>query len=416
MKIAFVGLGKLGYPCALAASLKGHDVMGYDIDPAVMNNDPKPYNETAEDGVTPINALIARSRVRFGTLREVVDHAEIVFVAVQSPHDPRFEGITRLPPERVDFDYRYVAAAVRAISEVVRGPKILAVMSTVLPGTLRREILPIADPRLQICYNPLFIAMGTTIRDYLHPEFVLLGVYDAAAAACAEAFYADLVRAPVYRTTIENAEFIKVAYNTFIGMKLVYANAIMELCHKLPGADVDAVMGGIKLATQRLISPAYLDGGMGDGGACHPRDNIAMSWLARRVSLSHDWFDSVMSAREAQAEWLVDLMESYPLPKGLIGYAFKADSNLTVGSAALLVLSLLEERGYQPFKYDPLVEGQSRDLSSLAPHVFLLGAKHRQFAELSLPRGSVLLDPWRFVGYAGEGVRIVPLGKGPKVE
>jgi UDPglucose 6-dehydrogenase len=104
MRIGFVGLGKLGYPCALAASLRGHHVMGYDINPEMMNNLPKRYYETAQDGSTPMYTLLEKSCVRFGGLQEVIDHSEIVFVAVQTPHDPRYEGITRMPSERADFD------------------------------------------------------------------------------------------------------------------------------------------------------------------------------------------------------------------------------------------------------------------------------------------------------------------------
>ena len=141
-------------------------------------------------------------------------------------------------------------------------------------------------------------------------------------------------------------------------------------------------MQGIKLSTRRLISTAYLDGGMGDGGGCHPRDNIAMSWLARKLDLSYDWFESVMRAREAQATWLARLMESYALPKGLIGYAFKADTNLCIGSAALLVESILKEDGHDLLKYDPVVERKPRDLTALEPHVFLLGARHSQLENL----------------------------------
>jgi UDPglucose 6-dehydrogenase len=186
-------------------------------------------------------------------------------------------------------------------------------------------------------------------------------------------------------------------------MKVIYANVMMEICQNMPGTDVDQVMQAIKLSTRRLISTAYLDGGMGDGGGCHPRDNIAMSWLAKKLNLSFDWFESIMTAREAQAAWLAQLMEHYALPKGLVGYAFKADTNLCVGSAALLVESILRESGHDVFKYDPLVEGKPRDLTALEPHVFLLGAKHSQFEDLRLSRGSVLLDPWRFVKFAGEG-------------
>jgi UDPglucose 6-dehydrogenase len=86
-----------------------------------------------------------------------------------------------------------------------------------------------------------------------------------------------------------------------------------------------------------------------------------------------------------------------------------------VGSAALLLESILTERGHRVFKYDPIVEGVKRDLRMLKPHVFLLGARHTQFQLLELPKGSVLVDPWRYVRSAGEGVQVVPVGRGPNV-
>jgi len=410
MKIGFVGLGKLGFPCALAMTQKGHDVIGCDVNADLMNNSPRSYNETCEDGVTHINTLLESSKLRFGSLREVVEHGELLFVAVQTPHDPRFEGATRLPEERVDFDYSYLVDAIKDISAAATTPKKVIIISTVLPGTIRNHILPHASALLSICYNPYFIAMGTAIRDFLHPEFILLGVHDPETARTAQEFYATICDAPVYCTGVENAELIKVAYNTYIGMKITFANVLMEICHKMPNTDVDAVVGGLKLARRRLISPAYMDGGMGDGGGCHPRDNIALSWLARKIELSHDWFESVMLARERQTEWLADLMCSYDLPKGLIGYAFKANTNICVGSPALLLANILEERGHKVFRHDPLVEQCEIDLSQMPPHVWLIGANHPQLAKLTLPKGSVLIDPWRFAS-VNEGVRLVSVGR-----
>ena len=409
MKIGFIGLGKLGFPCALAMAAKGHEVLGYDINSKNMSLEPRGYNETCEDGVTPMNTILQSSTLRFGSLQSVVDHADLLFVAVQTPHDARFEGITRLPEERVDFDYRFLVDAIKSISASAKTPKNVIIISTVLPGTIRNEVLPHASDLLRLCYNPYFIAMGTTIRDFLHPEFILLGAHHPETTQAATRFYATICDAPIYCTGIENAELIKVAYNTYIGMKIVFANAIMEICHKMPNTNVDAVTGGLKLATRRLISTAYMEGGMGDGGGCHPRDNIALSWLARKIGLSYDWFESVMVARERQTEWLADIMCSYDLPKGLIGYAFKAGTNICVGSPALLLERILEERGHEVFRYDPVVEKAERDLVQMPPHVFLVGTNHTQFAQLKLPRGSVVIDPWRFVS-ANEGVHIVRVG------
>jgi UDPglucose 6-dehydrogenase len=412
MKISFVGLGKLGLPCAVAAASKDHDVMGYDIAPNLMNKDPRSYRETGPDGKAPFNSYLQQSSLRFGTLDEVVAHGDIVFVAVQTPHEPEYEGITRLPGDRVDFDYRYLVKSIEEISASAKRETVVAIVSTVLPGTVRRFVKPVAGPRLRLCYNPFFIAMGTTMQDFLQPEFVLLGIDDPGASARVEAFYASITDAPIFRMSIDSAELTKVAYNIFIGMKIVFANTLMEISHKLPGANVDDVTCALKSAHARLISPRYLDGGMGDGGACHPRDGIAMSWLAQDLLLSHDIFENLMEARCNQTEWLADLMCAHDLPKAIVGYSFKAESDLTVGSPALLLRTILEERGFQPLLYDPCVEEAQRDLSELSPHVFIIGAKHHEFTSLTFPKGSVVIDPWRYMA-PQDGVLLIPVGVGP---
>src|SRR5712692_3739344 len=106
-RIGFVGLGKLGMPVALALSLKGHDVMGYDVDSGRMRKDRFPHREIGPNGEPSIEPLLQTSDLRFGTIDEVVRHSEVIFVAVQTPHDPRYEGVTRLPEERVDFEYAH---------------------------------------------------------------------------------------------------------------------------------------------------------------------------------------------------------------------------------------------------------------------------------------------------------------------
>ena len=365
--------------------------------------------------------MLRESSIRFGSLAEVVEHAEIVFVAVQTPHEPEYEGVTRLPDERVDFDYTWLRGAVgdvaRAIGELGED-RIVIVISTVLPGTMRREIIPLINEHVKLCYNPFFIAMGTTIRDFLNPEFVLFGQRDPEAAAKAKELYATLHDRPLYETSIENAELIKVSYNTYITMKVSFANVLMEICHKIDGCDVDAVTGGLAMGTQRLLSPAYMSGGMGDGGGCHPRDNIALSWLARELDLSYDWFESVMTARELQTDWLAELVAEHHARKGfahrrvgIYGKAFKAGTNLTVGSPATLLANLLRERGFEVEQYDPYVDEGPCPFDEAG--VYFVATKHDDFAQADweFPAGSVVLDPWRFVP-ARDGVEIVPVGIG----
>lgn len=418
-RVGLIGLGKLGMPVALAMSLKGHDVMGFDIEAEKMQKACFPHREQGPNGERSIEPLLQASSLKFGSLADLVGHAEIIFVAVQTPHDPLYEGVTRLPRERMDFDYRFLGAAIQNLSDAVREngqDKIVVVISTVLPGTMRREILPRINAHIKLCYNPFFIAMGTTIDDFINPEFVLFGVRDEQAATEAQAFYQTLHNRPFYRTTIENAELIKVAYNTFISMKICYANTLMEICHKVPGCNVDAVTDALSLATNRIMSPRYLKGGMGDGGGCHPRDNIALSWLAQQLHMSYDWFEHLMVCREKQTEWLAGLIEEHHVQQGyahrrvgICGKAFKRGTNLTVGSPALLLANLLKERGFEVHLYDPHIDGGSCPFDWAG--VYFVATNHDEFKDLawSMPQGSVLIDPWRFIRLR-HGVKVVPVG------
>ena len=118
--------------------------------------------------------------------------------------------------------------------------------------------------------------MGTTIDDFLYPEIILFGSENKFVSQKAQSFYRTLTSSPFFETTIENAELIKVVYNTFISTKIAYINSIAEMCHRLPNTSIDEVSRALSLSTKRIISSSYMKGGMGDGGGCHPRDNLSL--------------------------------------------------------------------------------------------------------------------------------------------
>ena len=232
-----------------------------------------------------VDKFLPTTNLEITNINELVKNSEIIFVPIQTPHDPKYEGVTRIPEKRIDFDYTYLKSGIKDLSESIEKngeDKVVIIISTVLPGTIRSQIKPLLGKHTKLCYNPFFIAMGSTIRDFLHPEFILFGVDDEQAALKAQNFYKTICDSPFYKTTIENAELIKVSYNTMISTKISFVNTIMEACHYLPNTNIDEVTNGLKLATRRLISPAYMTGGMGDGGGCHPRDNIALSHLSQK--------------------------------------------------------------------------------------------------------------------------------------
>ena len=436
MKIGFVGCGKLGMPVMLAINYKGHEVMGYDINPARMTTESYPHREDWNIDERTFAEALSYSSIQFGTLEQVVEWADIVFMAVQTPHDPKYEGITRLPNKRSDFDYTYLVKAMTDISACVANSNRtlpVVIISTALPGTIRREILPIIGPRIMLHYNPYFIAMGTVVDNFLHPEFVLIGCLGDASLTLLD-FYKDITHdgyctphyVPIHVVSIESAELAKVAYNTFITMKIVFANTIMEIAHDIDGCDVDDVMHVLKTADHRIISTAYLNGGMGDGGGCHPRDNIALSSLARNLDLSYDLFGSLMHARETQTEWLAKKMLSHSkasgLPMAIVGLSFKPETNLTIGSPSTLLYNILKSliEGCKcgcafsnVIIYDPYIDAEIPLTLLNAPHVILIGTKHECLADCSMyAPGSIIIDPHRYVTKLPPKGNYIGLGQG----
>lgn len=408
MKVGVIGLGKLGLPVALAIEKMGHEVKGMDNSPRVIDNILKkeiPYQEH------PAEEWIKDSNIQIMSIGELVDWADFLFVAVQTPHDPAYEGITPMPDERVDFNYSYLVTAVSDAAGRAKFNKKsinLVVISTCLPTTFETRIEPYINEYVNYVYNPFFIAMGTAIDDFLKPEFVLIGEREEASSDFLQEFYSTIHDSPVYVTDITTAELIKVGYNTFIGMKIAYINTMMEICEKT-GANVDDFSEALGFANQRIISTKYLSGGMGDGGGCHPRDNIAMSWLAQKLDLSHDIFEDIMKCREDQTKWLAEYavknaFEMLP-PRRIfvMGREYKKETNLTVGSPALLLEYYLDKLNANWTELEGMMD-------PVEAGVFIIATNHDRFANLNFPETSIVIDPW---GYIPDqfGVRVKRIGR-----
>ena len=418
MNIGFLGLGKLGLPVSLAVEDKGHNIFGYDISTQTLEDIKNKHIRYKEEWV---EKFLPNTKLKINNIDDLVKNSEIIFVPIQTPHDPKYEGVTRIPSKRIDFDYSYLKSGIKDLSEAIEKngkDKVVIIISTVLPGTIRTQIKPLLGKHTKLCYNPFFIAMGSTIRDFLHPEFILFGVDDEEAAKKAQNFYKTICDSPFYKTTIENAELIKVSYNTMISTKISFVNTIMEACHHLPNTNIDDVTNGLKLATRRLISGAYMSGGMGDGGGCHPRDNIALSHLSQKLNLSYDWFDSIMTQREKQTEWLADLVidNSNNRQINILGKTFKPETNLTLGSPSLLLENLIKEKGHKVFSWDPYIDDKYEEvcekfnwINENILHVFFIGTKHPDFINFKFPKNSIVIDPFRYI-YKANGSKIIRIG------
>lgn len=405
MEIGFIGLGKLGLPCASAMSVKlEQPIYGYDKNENIREYilDKKvPYIESK------MEEYLERCDVIFqNSIEEVILKSETVFIAVQTPHEEKFEGITPVPEETANFDYSYLIECNAEIRDVLlRNPdkKInISIISTVLPGTIRKHILPLYEEikdRVSLFYNPYFIAMGTTIEDFLFPEFVLIGKDGDSDPTPMYNIYQGLTSAPIKFVAYESAELAKVSYNTFIGMKIIFANALTEITEKI-GGDTDEVIDVLSLGNRRIISSSYMRAGMGDGGGCHPRDQIAMSWLAKDLDMSSDIFGFVAKTRDAQTKRMAERIKKYlsgsNLELVILGQAYKKNVGLTIGSPVKLLQHYLDELEVSYQIIDPLVTNEKIEFDS--PKMFFVATPHDIFKNLSIPLESIVIDPWGNLG------------------
>jgi UDPglucose 6-dehydrogenase len=417
-KIGFLGLGKLGLPCAAAISVKtGSTVLGFDLNPQVktfVDECKVPYLELECDTYLRNASIEIKD-----SIEEVVAESEILFIAVQTPHEPEFEGVTPVTERLSDFDYSHLISAVTSVGQALENlPKknlTIVIISTVLPGTMRKHILPTIEKykdRVSFCYNPFFIAMGQTIQDFLNPEFVLIGVDDLQAGHQLSEFYKEIHSKDSRIMGIESAELTKVAYNTFIGFKIVFANTLREIV-QVRGGNVDEITSALASATDRLMSAKYLSAGMGDGGGCHPRDQIAMSWLAKDADLSTDIFGFLAKSRDLQsfrqAQEIKNLSESFRLPVYILGAAYKANINLTVGSPSLLLVNQLETLGVEFQLYDPHVFPDK--IEDFKKGLYFIATNHDIFKSYSFPVGSIILDPWGDVVSSSRDYEVIRPGR-----
>lgn len=418
MKISMIGMGKLGIPVALAWESKGHDVVGYDIFPTakeVFATRKFPYQE--EDA----QRLLEQSKIRVvDTVDEAVAHGDLCFIAVQTPHGEKYEGVTRMPTARSDFDYAALKASIYNVAVSAKAQKrhtTIVVISTALPGTCEREVLPLLNEYTGFCYAPMFIAMSQVISDALNPEFVLLGIDKSSARSIelVRAFFESMHAPEKLRfMSVVSAELTKVAYNVALSVKITIANSLMEIAHKT-GANVDDVTNALGAATDRIISKKYLRGGMPDAGPCHPRDIIALAWLAQELHLSYDFFGSMVYSREAQAAFIAEVcakkVNETQLPIVMLGVAYKKGVNLTVGSAALLLKNILLERGFTALR---IIDPYINDEKPVEQAVYVVSTDHDEFFTdtflASIPKGSTIIDPWGKVKDV-EGCQVVRIGR-----
>ena len=391
--IGFVGLGKLGLDCAEVFA-EHYPTVGYDIYPRVS------------DSVRVLD-----------TLQDVVKESDWIFIAVPTPHEEGYDGsVPSSHMEPKDFGHAAVTSVLKDINRFADSPKKIVLISTVLPGTTSKNFAALIDDHHDFFYNPYLIAMGSVKWDMVNPEMVMIGTRhgdDALAQQLIDIYQPLMKNDPRYVTgTWEECEAIKIFYNTFISAKVGLVNMIQDFALKIGNINVDVVTNALAQSTMRIMGPKYMTAGMGDAGACHPRDNIALRWLAQEYDIGYDLFDTIMHAREIQARNLANFLvltseQHGNLPIVIHGKAYKPDVPYCIGSYSTLVGHYVELHGRGVFYVDPLADDQDGVVDNFTEPAVILMAHNRKITYgytgsneqdadyFEFKPGSVIVDPWR---------------------
>ena len=339
MRIGVVGLGYVGLVTASVLADQGHIVLGVDVDRQkveLLSRGVSPIYEPGLDELLKKN----RDRLKFTTDHTELRDCEVVFIAVPTP--------TKISGE---IDLSYLFDAVKRLVDIGYGG-IIAIKSTVLPGTARKveEITG-----LPVVSNPEFLREGSAVYDAIHPDRVIVGSRDKNAGDVVEEVY-SFTKAPVIRTTPEVAELIKYAANAFLAVKLSFINEIANLCEKIEGCDVEVVARGIGL--DKRIGPNYLKAGLGYGGSCLPKDTKALTYFARQLGEPLVIVEAAMRVNEERiprvvkrAEELVGDLRGKTIC--VLGLAFKENTDDIRESQAIKLVKRLRELDAVVKAYDP---------------------------------------------------------------
>jgi UDPglucose 6-dehydrogenase len=434
--ISVLGLGKLGSPLAACFAARGFRITAVDVDRKKI--------DALNQGLPPVHEpglaeLIQEANGRLSATEDVeaaVRDSEATFIVVSTPSEP--SG---------GFSLRYVLPCLESIGKTLRtkpGFHLVVLTSTVMPGSTGGEVRAALErasgktcgQHFGLCYSPEFIALGSVIRDFYFPDFLLIGESDAMAGDILSEIYRRTCKnSPfVARMNFINAEITKLAVNTYITTKISYANMIARLCERLPEADANVVTSALGLDTR--IGPRYLKGAVSYGGPCFPRDNRAFAALASRAGAFADLAESTDRFNRAQVKWLAELVKSHRSGNdtvGILGLTYKPDTDVVEEAVGLLLAQELAAANVSVIVYDPSAD-TARAISSYPAircatsatecigesGVVVLATPWQEFREIpaerwlqrSIPR--VVIDCWRVLSQldGAEGVRYVRLGFG----
>ena len=431
-KISIFGLGKLGAPIAAACAKQGFKIIGVDIN----NDNIKSVNQGKAHINEPLykDYLIKYKKNIHATLdyNDAIIKSSISFIIVPTPSLPGG-----------GFTNSFVISALKKIGASLKQKKefhVVAIVSTVMPGSLQKDILPIIEKTsgkisgkdFGICYNPSFVALGNVISNFLNPDFVLIGSSDLKSSKIMSNFYNKIClnNPKIITMNHVNAEITKIALNTFITTKISYANMLSELCEKIPGANIDTITHA--LGNDSRIGNKYLKGGPSYGGPCFPRDNKALIYTGNRYKTKISLAYATDKINSHQFRRIYNLIISKVKPKdkiAIIGIAYRNNTDVIDESLGLKLAQLLIKNKRPVTIYDPQAENNAKKIfgnrvkyvnsikECIDNHplsVITLPFKEINSIQINKKRKPILIDCWRIIKSVDiiNNIKYYPIGIG----
>jgi UDPglucose 6-dehydrogenase len=365
MKVSVFGLGKLGLCTAACCAARGHQIWGYDTNPAVMASLQARQNPLRETGLDDLLAQ-AWPYLRISDQpAALVRDTDLSLIIVPTP----IQADGRFSNQAVETVLRDIGLALRQKQTF----HVVNIVSTVMPGSCQRVFKPhleelsgkICGKDFGLAYNPEFIALGSVIHNFLNPDLVLIGASDLLTGEVVRQLYQSLCdNQPHFAVmSLINAEITKLSLNCFVTMKISFANELAAICELLPGAEADVIIRA--LGADSRIGGKCLKGGLGFGGPCFPRDNLAFQAFAWDTGWEAQLAPRVIEVNNDIPRRLVGLIRRHLREKSrvaLLGLAYKPDTPVVEESQALMVAQQLAQAGYTVQVHDPQALDQAREV------------------------------------------------------
>ena len=362
--VSVVGLGKLGL-CMAACFAKKYKTFGVDIDKEKIDLINQGKNPVQETGLTETLAKYKKNLKATNDYREAILSSQVTFIVVATPSEA--DG---------SFSNQQLEEALKHIGKALKEKNtyhMIVITSTVMPGATEhvgKFVLEEASGKkcgegFGLAYNPEFIALGSVIHDFLNPDFILIGEANKKDGDALEIVYKNICENnPRFaRMSPVNAEIAKISLNCYVTMKITYANSLAAICEKVPGADAEVITNSIGLDSR--IGKKYLKPGLGYGGPCFPRDNVAFAAFARKVGEKAKLAEMVDEVNRDQVVRIERLIENLILELnktkdnmviGVLGLSYKPNTPIIEDSQAVDIVELLINKGYKIVIHDPQAE------------------------------------------------------------